>query len=74
MKLISTVLSFIVFSLLFFVIVLPFGWLLRITLDPHRLTRKQTDSFFNMASHRADHSALPADAGLPFKQRPNTGA
>ena len=73
MKLASTVLSFITFNLLFFVIVLPVGWLLRVTLDPHRLGRKPTDSFFNMAPHSAGYTAAPGDASLSVSPRPNTG-
>lgn len=74
MKLACSVLSFILFSLLFVVIVLPLGWLQRLALDPLRLRRRQTDSFFNLIPQRAGSTGRPADASLPLKQRPNPGA
>lgn len=73
MKLASHVLSFIFFSLLFVVVVLPVGWLVRLTIDPHRLRRRPTDSFFNMVPGGARHAPAPADAPLPAQQYPNTG-
>jgi hypothetical protein len=48
MKFISKPLEWVLFTVLFFCVVLPLGYLLRTVADPHRLARQKTSaSYFN---------------------------
>ncbi|MDB5983367.1 MAG: hypothetical protein JWQ69_4382 [Pseudomonas sp.] len=51
MKLISKPFIWVLFTALFFCVVLPIGYLVRALADPHRLViRKRSESYFNRLS------------------------